>query len=252
MLGERLGHDGVAGEPCDRRLDDGAGELPAAGEALEQDEAERVDVTRGSDLAAAGLLGAEVGGGAGRDAVGGESFGALRDRDPEVGEPGAGPVGVVSVVDEQDVRGLDVAVHDPVRVDVVQRLGHVEPDLGDVPDGERADLQPRLEVLPDDERHHEEALLRTVGVGEDTGVEEADEVVVLERGQHPEFGVLSGDVDRTGVEHLDGDRSAEHFVGGLVDDGHAALADRPFDPVPAVEERRCVVVRHGVLVVGRV
>ncbi len=247
--GSGSGTTGFPRQPGDGGLDERPRELTAPREALQQHEAEGVHVAGGTDVGAARLLRAEVGGRAGRDAVRGQPFDPGGEGDPEVGQPRTGPVGPGAVVDEQDVRGLDVAVHDAVRVDVLERFGHVVADLGDVLRGERSDLEPGLQVLSDDERHHEEAPGAAPDDVDDARVQQPDQSVVLERREDAELGLLPCQVDGTRVEELHRDGPVQHLVGGSVHDGHAAPTDLLLEPVAPVEERRRVVVSHGFLVV---
>ncbi len=68
------------------------------------------------------------------------------------------------------------------------------------------------------------------------GVEQADEVVVVERCQDALLGLLAGDVDDARVEELHGDGAVQALVPGVVHDGHAASADDLLEPVPAGQQ----------------
>ena len=120
-------------EAREGRLDRVARVGHRAREALQQDEPERVDVARRGGRLPHRLLGAEVGGRPGRLALVGLRR-CARDAagDAEVGQscPGAERGGAVR--DEHDVRRLDVAVDDAVGVHVLERLGDVVRDLGDL------------------------------------------------------------------------------------------------------------------------
>src|SRR6185436_4397251 len=90
-------------------------EGPRPGEQLERDDGQRVAVARGRRGEAAGLLGRDVRGGP-EDLAGlGDRRLAGDGRDPEVADREA------AVVVEQEVAGLDVAVHDVVAVRAVER-----------------------------------------------------------------------------------------------------------------------------------
>ena len=111
-LGQHLRHDGLRVE---------AGERGFAGEHLIGHRAEGVHIAAGTDVAFAHrLLGRHVGRGAERHAcLCHPAAAGLLDGegDAEVGDQGG-------AVLQQDVLGLDVAVHDPLPMGVVERGGH--------------------------------------------------------------------------------------------------------------------------------
>ncbi|CAA9298234.1 MAG: hypothetical protein AVDCRST_MAG11-638 [uncultured Gemmatimonadaceae bacterium] len=206
-----------------------------AGEHLVADDAERVDVAPPVDLALAErLLRAHVGRGAQHHADLGEPLGArARERarrDAEVGDHGAAALAV-----EQDVVGLDVAVHHAARVRVGERVGDVGEDAAD--HGHRRARLPaeaRAEALPLDERHDE--------VGQPVAlVDRVDghHVRVRERrgGLHlalePRAHV--GAEREVGREHLERHAASQAAVARLVDDGHRPPADLVLDVVVLAE-----------------
>ena len=113
------------------------GERHLAGEQLEEQAAERVDVDAGVDLAAGDLLGSDVieradeAAGLGQAGLGGDVAG-----DAEVGDVGV--LGALAAA-EQDVGRLDVAVDQAGGVDRVEAVA----DLGDQLDRDRR-LEPSL------------------------------------------------------------------------------------------------------------
>ena len=112
------------------------------GQQLVQHDSQAEDVGAGVDAVrfAAGLLGTHVGRRAGKAAAVAEVF--IRQRQPEIGDVGTA-VGV-----QQDVRGLDVAVDEALRVSVVQRVGHGDDDA-DRFVGRQADHpHPSRQILP--------------------------------------------------------------------------------------------------------
>ncbi len=107
-------------EPDHQRLEAGAGVGVLARQCLDQHQSERVDVAgRRHDLAA-DLLGAEVVGGADRRVVHGEARVVGGDRDAEVSQLRRAEI-VHGICRNEDVRGLDVAMHDPLLVHVGER-----------------------------------------------------------------------------------------------------------------------------------
>ena len=82
-----------------------AGERRAPGQQLVGEDAGGVDVAAGTGVAVTDLLGGEVGRGSQNDAGGGDSGGGDGANQPEIGDLD------VALVGDQDVLGLDVAVH---------------------------------------------------------------------------------------------------------------------------------------------
>ena len=111
-----------------------AAERRSAGEHLEQEEAERVDVGAGVDRLRLHLLGREVPRGADDRAGSRQVAPALGLRDAEVGDLDGPDVG------DEHVRGLDVAMDDAVAVRMVERRGHAACDAHGLidPEGARA------------------------------------------------------------------------------------------------------------------
>ena len=149
---------------------------------------------------------------------------------------------------EEQVRGLDVAVHDAARVRVVERVGDVATDAGrlrgreqvaavehraEAPALEQLDDHERLLVLaPVVDRHDVRVVQRGGDLG--LGAEPAQEARVLREG---------------GVQHLDRDPPAEADVFGRVDPPARTGADRHEESVPVREDASGQVVpgarHHG-------
>ena len=193
---------------------------------LEGDDRECVEVARGAGALTAGLLRCQVAGGADHGAHLGEGAEVGGARDAEVGDLDA------LVVVEQEVRRLDVAMHDPVRVrSVERRRGLPEPveraadRLGAVAleaVGERSareilhhDVGAAI-VLADVEDRDRVGRVREPGDGEPLAREAAsDRVVVRESAR----------------EQLDRDDAREVGVLRPVDLAHAAACDQLRVPV---------------------
>ena len=143
-----------------------AAERRLAGEHLEQHDAGRVEVAARVDAFAARLLGREILRGAHDGAGLGDGCGRLGDRarDPEVHDLD------LAVAGDHDVARLDVAVHDPGAVRVLERGQDLAGDPHGLVFGQRAlgdDVfeQSAVDVLHDDERD-----LRLVAARVDDGL----------------------------------------------------------------------------------
>jgi hypothetical protein len=124
-----------------------------AGEHLVEHDARRVDVRAGSGDAALDLLGREVGDRAHQDAAGCGVAGVPADR---TGQPEVRDLDPV-VVGEQDVLGLDVAVHDPGLMGGAQGRQHRLHHLEGLPRAEVAALTDQVaQRTAADELHREE------------------------------------------------------------------------------------------------
>ncbi len=213
----------------DRRL---AGERQRAGEHLIQHDADRVEVAALVEIVALRLLRRDVGDAAHHHPRLRHAERVLGDRarDPEVAELDD------VVFGDQDVRRLDVAVHQPLAM----RVGEAAGDLDRVVDGGQLrqhvlvahQLAERRAV---DELHHD--VVRVVLAPEVVDVDDVrmgelrrrlrfvrealDEVVVL--------GVLI-------AQHLDRDPAAQQRVGTAVHERHPARPEDAVDPIAVVED----------------
>ena len=140
-----------------------------------------------------------------------------RRLEPEVAE-------VDVLAREQDVGGLDVAVHEPGGVRGVQAGGDLGDDLRGAARGEvPVALERAVQVGPGDVAHDQvqPPVLLAGGV-------DGHEVRVVDRGGQPrlerEAGAQPGVARPVGGDHLDRDGAAEVELGGAVDDAHAAAA----------------------------
>ena len=162
--------------------------------------------------------------------------------DAEVRQPGpdgaAGGIGGDAVGAEQDVGGLDVAVHHVLGVHVGQRRGDLGGDLADLRLAQRALRDPGRQAGAVDQLHHQEGGLP---VRPDRTVEQGDQVGVAQPGQRLQLELVAlhatGDLVRVGVgaEDLDRDVAGQQLVVGAEHLGHAAGADPVDDPVTAAQ-----------------
>ncbi len=221
LLGSQQGHgDGGVGH-----------EWEPAGQALVGHHPERVHVGGRADRPAGHLLGGEVAGRTEDVADRGEPVGRDDAGDAEVGEHEP------AVRAQQEVSGLDVTVHDPAAVGLVQGAG----GLGD----ERHRLGRRewpgpaehgVQWLPRYELHHDVRDAPGLPV-----VVHLHDVRVAEGRHGPGLG--SETLGKTGVarqigeQHFDRDRAAEHLVVSPPDLTHAAPGDRFAQGVPVPEPR---------------
>jgi hypothetical protein len=203
-----------------------------AGEQLVGHHADRVDVGAGVAGALGDQLGGEVGDGADEHPAGRGVLGVGADG---LGQPEVGDLDP-AVVGDEDVLGLDVAVHDP----------------GAVRGGERGDdrLQQRerprrrhrallgdgvAQGVPGDQLHRQEdgaVVLALVVDRHDVGVRQLGRGARLAH----EAGGEVGAVTEAGVHDLDRDGAVQAQVEGLVDRRHAAAGDARAHAVAAVEE----------------
>jgi hypothetical protein len=198
------------------------------GEHLVEDHAGAVDVGRRCIGAAARLLGGHV-------ARRAEDLGGHRARGA-LGEPRHTEVADLdrAVGGEHHVRGLDVAVHDPLRVCAAERAAELLGDSRRLRGRERAAGETVLEALAVDQLGDVVGTL--LGVPE---VEDLHDAGVVDAGQqlglrleaaHP-LAVLRP----PRLDHLDGDRPGQASVGAGVHAPEGALADQRVQLVAVLE-----------------
>ena len=164
-----------------------------------------------------------------RDPLGARRSGAQRDA--EVGDERVPSL-------EQDVLGLDVAVNHAVAVGVVERPGDLAGDAHRVVHRELLLAgDPVAERLPLDVRHHVvDQWPRSIG--DRTGVEERQDVGMLQLGGGPDLGEealgaeLGGEI---GMQQLDRHLAVVLEVVREIDRGHAARAELALDAVAVGE-----------------
>ena len=235
LLGHGPGDDGVEGRRhpgADRRrrarqmgpelcLPFAHGERDTTRQRVEEHAAERIDVRVGTDGLAPDLLRRDVV--EGPEQLPGACLGL-----PELGQQplAQAEVGEVSVVvgREQDVRRLDVAMHEPGGVGRVERGGDLGGDVHGPVRWQRALARDQvLEVDSIDEAHRQEQHLEVLA-----GLEDGDHVRVIERGGRLRLGLeapAEGAVARKlGGDELEGHRASQRQVRRLVDHAHAPAA----------------------------
>ena len=206
------------------------GERRASRQQVVERAAERIDVGAGvGRVAVAGLLGREVVGRAEHLLVVGlrerRVVLFLGERETEV-EDLDRAAGV-----EDQVRGLDVAMHEPLLVRMLEperRLPHV---VECVAERERAGLLDlRMEVGSGDVLHRDE-----MDLAGGVEVERPDDVRMVQPGGGAGLALESGEVrrlvDTMAWQHLDRDLVVERRVFGEIDAAHAPLAEEPQQPV---------------------
>lgn len=152
-------------------------------------------------------------------------------RQPEVREVDVLGVVAVGARGDQDVAGLDVAVHEIVVMGGVERRCHLGGDTQGGRDRQWAlAVQQGAQVQAGDVAHGD--VEDAVGLA---GFEDGHDVRVVDRGGHPRFvcetapeGLVTGAL---GGDQLERDGTVEAQVLRAVDDGHATAADHALHPV---------------------
>src|SRR5262249_44883482 len=207
-----------------------------AGEHLVEDDPDRVEVGLRRDRVALGLLGRQVLGGA-HDRAGLGHVRRAGAGDAEVGALGP-PLGV-----DDDVVGLDVAVHDAALVGEAGRAQDLDRQVDRGQQVERGLLADDLLERPPVQVLHRDV----VGALPLAAVEDRDHVRVRERGGAGglalealhELGVLG----EAAVQELEGDQARELHVLGAPHVGHPARAHPVQQPVAPIDQL-VVVLAH--------
>ena len=184
------------------------------------DAAERVDVRRGVDRLAAGLLRRQVGGRAEGDAAD-----RLLRLAGGLGEPKVDQLDGVLGGEHQVLR-LDVEVHQIASVEVVERVGDLLQESGGFRDRKRtATLQFRLERTAGHELDHDPRGLVVL-----VQVVDAGDVWVGEEGHRPRLAAEAGTGVRIapvlGAQRLQRHLAPRAEIAAAVDHGHPARAER--------------------------
>jgi hypothetical protein len=217
---------------ADHRVGRLPGEREPSGQQLEQADAEGPNVASTIDVGRAlRLLWAHVSGRADRATRVGVARLVPREdlADAEVehlhGDLSAAGLGV-----EEDVRGLEITVHDPERVRGDQRARDADADLDRVRLGAGARaLEAILEGLAVEDRHDQERS----AVLELGDVEDLDDVPVLDAPARPSLGL-----------RLEGDPAVGQGVYGLPDRSHRPTAQDANDAVLRRDERSRLQIHH--------
>jgi ATP-dependent RNA helicase DeaD len=212
---------------------------------LGEDEPERVDVGATVDRLREDLLGRHVRRRAERDALRGEARARSRRqrRDAEIEE--LHEVGFTRVGREEDVRGLDVTVHDALRVRGIERLEHLPGDPRGPRVGHRSvgrDRTIERGALEQLEREEGRAILACAEV------EQLHDMRVPQGLYEPRLALEPSERvaprEDLGVENLDRDDAIEAELPGSVHGAEPAGTEEPFDAV-AARDRRSFRERFG-------
>ena len=213
-----------------------------AGQALEEDAAERVDVGPGVDVAGGDLLRRDVGDRADEALRAGEALGAHR----VAGEAEVAEVRLLGLGGDEHVRRLDVAVDEPERVRGVERVG----DRPEQTDGlrrveaARRRVDELAEVVALDVPHRQvevPALLAGRVDRDDVRVVEARCELRLDEEPLAEALVRR----ELGREHLDGHLALQVDVLAQVDGAHRAASEQTLDPEAGEHAPDLDLDRHG-------
>jgi len=159
--------------------------------------------------------------------------------DTEVGEQAA-------LVVEQDVGGFHVTVDDTFAVHVAEGVSELATGFGHVVIAERAIVAAFGKRRALHEFHHEPCDGPVVA-----GVEETNEVRMIELGKHASLGGKAGAIGAGRVrQQLDGDFPIESQIDASMDLGHAAAADQLAKLISAFEQLSHLLGVDGVRIAG--
>ena len=210
---------------------------------LEKDDAEGVEVGRGTGLLAPGLFRRDVLRGP-QDGAGRTEPALPRDvRETEVDQ--LDEVRLVPSAEEEDVVGLHVPVDDAELVRPSERGGHLLDDLEALARAHRAGGDPVGEPLPDEELHHEvdEAIVRLAVVVDLRDVRVVDAIRGARLPEEPgPIDVASGPIEG---EDLDRELASDENVPRAVDDAERPGPDPRVQAVSAGDESPDELVRSA-------
>ncbi|SEE57388.1 hypothetical protein SAMN05216533_2783 [Streptomyces sp. Ag109_O5-10] len=232
--GEPGGDLGWAVQAGDCRFQWGALVLQLAFQALQQDQAERVDVGGRPDTPALNLLRCQIGGGAYQHVRRRMAGGVGQARDAEISQVRS--TGRV----EENVRRFDVSVHDAGPVDIGQHPREGGAHVYHTPLRQRSTRQKAAQRGTLYQLHDQVGAVAVAA-----GVVDGDQSRVLQAGQKDGFRgetVLRLRV-RAGPEHLDGHGPPKARVNALVHVGHAPRSNSRAQPVAAGEDFGGLLIR---------
>ena len=128
---------------------------------------------------------------------------------------------------QQDVGGLDIAVHDAVRKCMIQRLDDLEQNAAGFLGLELASIPDVIEQVDAVNELHRQVVQAVIRV--EAAFEEGNNIGMAQAGHVAGFPVQPlqerGGLGNVFRQHLEGDRAAQLDVHGLVDRAHAARGD---------------------------
>jgi hypothetical protein len=212
-------------------------ERVGAGDGAEQQHPDAVDVGSVVEGRAAHLLGRHAVGGAEDHAGTGDGL-VVGDLLHQAEVDHLHVLVALLVALDQQVAGLQIAVHDAALVGVAQGAAHLQDQVHRVGWLQRTGLDQVGEAGALDELHHEEV----AAVGQLAEVVERDDVGVVEGGeglgleQEALLEVGGQGVVVGGAQHLDRHAAVHPQLARDVDRGHAAFRDAPLDHVAASDD----------------
>lgn len=235
---ESLGNFRITVQARNGRRDGAARECHCAGEALDEDQAQGIDVGRRSRRRSRGLLGAEVVRGTDRGSVCGESFGVDDAGDTEIGELRALPDADVRWLRNEYVGRFDVPVHHPSVVNVGECFCDLDTDPCDIGTWHRSACAIGLERRTVDQFHDQVRHRHPGGIRCRSCIVQCHQAGMRQRRKCPNFGVdASRHVLRLAVAedfHCHG--PAEHSIIGRSDVRHRAASQNGTESIATREK----------------
>ena len=142
----------------------------------------------------------------------------------------------LAVIQQHNILGLDIPVHDAVGVGMLQRLEDLGDEVHGLPAGKLA--APLVEVLPQGHAVHilHDDILQII-VHRD--IVHLDDVRVIQQRDGLGFVLEAADqlfvIKKLFFQHLDGDLVAGADIAAFINIGHAANADQTFNQIAAIQ-----------------